>query len=118
MGWVVTKDGNDRDWATALPGTSPERSRAARAAGEFTGVTMGINAGDCGIATLKLGGLDLVAIRGAPFEAPSSRIGRARRTLARRRAFPLFGRERLAAPLTALQVVLEALLLFNRKLAV
>jgi hypothetical protein len=66
MGWVVTKNGNDRDGATTLPQTSRERSRAARAAGEFTELSVRINAGDSGIATLKLGGLDLVAIRGAP----------------------------------------------------
>ena len=75
MGWVVTKNGNDRVGATKLPGTSPERSRATGAAGEFTGIIMEINAGDSDIATLKLGGLDLVAIRGAPFKAPAARFG-------------------------------------------
>jgi len=90
------ENGNDRDGATALPGTSPERSRAARAAGEFTGVTVGINAGDSDIATLKLGGLDLVAIRGAPFKAPAARLGSRPPATDRRRTFALFGRKRPA----------------------
>ena len=54
MGWGLTKNGNDRDGANALPGTSPQRSRAATA-GEFCVVTVEINAGDSDIATLKLG---------------------------------------------------------------
>jgi hypothetical protein len=94
MGWVVTKNGKDRDWATALPRTSRERSRAARAAGEFTGASLRINAGDSGIATLKLGGLDLVAIRGAPFKAPAARLGSRPPTTGRRRTSALFGRKR------------------------
>jgi hypothetical protein len=96
MGWGVEKNGNDRDGATALPETSPERSLAARAAGEFAGVTMGMNAGDSSIATLKLGGLDLVAIRGAPFKAPAARLGSRPPATDRRRTFALFGRKRPA----------------------
>ena len=96
MGWVVTENGNDRGWATAPPRTSQRRSRAARAAGEFTGGSMKINAGDSGIATLKLGGLDLVAIRGAPFKAPAARLGSRPPATGRRRTFALFGRKRPA----------------------
>ena len=79
MGWGVAKNGTDRDWATTPPRTSQRRSRAARAAGEFTRASQWINLGDSGIATLKLGGLDLVANRGAPFRAPAARLGRVRR---------------------------------------
>jgi hypothetical protein len=57
---------------------------------------MKINAGDSGIATLKLGGLDLVAIRGAPFKAPAARLGSRPPATGRRRTFALFGRKRPA----------------------
>jgi hypothetical protein len=96
MGWGLTKSGNDRDGANALPGTSPQRSRAAGTAGEFSVVTVGINAGDSDIATLKLGGLDLVAIRGAPFKAPAARLGSRPPATDRRRTFALFGHKRPA----------------------
>ena len=94
MGWVVTRRGKDRDGATALQRTSRERSWATRATGEFMDVIMGINAGDSGIATLKLGGLDLVAFRGAPFKAPAARLGSRPPATDRRRTFALFGRKR------------------------
>jgi len=96
MGWVDTKNGNDRDGATTLARTSQQRSRAASAAGEFTGVSRRINAGDSDIATLNLGGLDLVAIRGAPFKAPAARLGSRPPATGRRRASALFGRKRPA----------------------
>jgi len=96
MGWGMTKNGNDRDWATAPSRTSRRRSRAARAAGEFTGGSTKINAGDSDIATLKLGGLDLVAIRGAPFKAPAARLGSRPPATDRRRTSALFGRKRPA----------------------
>ena len=96
MGWGVMENGNDRDGATALQRTSRERSWATRATGEFMEVIMGINAGDSGIATLKLGGLDLVAIRGAPFKAPAARLGSRPPATDRRRTFALFGRKRPA----------------------
>jgi hypothetical protein len=90
----MTKNGNDRGWATAPPRTSQRLSRAARAAGEFTGGSTKINAGDSDIATLKLGGLDLVAIRGAPFKAPAARLGSRPPATDRRRTSALFGRKR------------------------
>jgi hypothetical protein len=96
MGWVARENGNDRDEATALPRTLRERSRAAKAAGEFTGVSMRNIAGDSDIATLKLGGLNLVAIRGAPFKAPAARLRSRPPATDRRRTFALIGRKRPA----------------------
>jgi hypothetical protein len=57
---------------------------------------MRINPGDSGIATLKLGGLDLVAIRGAPFKAPAARLRSRPSATGRERTFALFGRKRPA----------------------
>ena len=77
-GWGFTENGNGDNGSAAVLRRSLVRSRnEARASDAIAMASAETGAGDPGIATLKLGGLCLVANRGAPHRAPTARMDRA-----------------------------------------